>query len=223
MKQNRWTIKYRSLTYIYLVRSMYVSHWSITLYTSMMFIHQIILKIFSKITRPWNIGHVDLYLLWGQSLGHTVSLSENITLMHQIVLEIWQSHWTMKYRSHRPTFILRSNVRSYWPLIPKNDVHTSNSLQDHSVLSICTVRYRKLNGACDARSEWTDCRVSLSAAFGEFSLFNTLLIYNDSVKLNLSFKDLCHFVNVSLLAIFFFFISSLNHWPWQEYIGHLVC
>ena len=86
MKQNRWTIKHRSLTYIYLVRSNYVSHWSII--PTLMFIHQKILKILSKITRPWNIGHVDLYLLWGQSLGHTVSLSENMTLMHQIVLEI---------------------------------------------------------------------------------------------------------------------------------------
>ena len=85
MKQNRWTIKYRSLTYIYLVRSMYLSHWSII--PTMMFIHQIILKILSKITRPWNIGHVGLYLLWGQSKDHTVSLSENMTLMHQIVLE----------------------------------------------------------------------------------------------------------------------------------------
>ena len=86
MKQNCWTIKYWSLTYIYLVRSNYVSQWSII--ATMMFIHQIILKILSKITRSWNIGHVDLYLLWGQSLGHTVSLSENMTLMHQKVLEI---------------------------------------------------------------------------------------------------------------------------------------
>ena len=78
-----------------------------------------------------------------------------------------------------------------------------------------SVRYRKFNGTCAAQSEWTNGRVSLSGAFGEFSLFNTLLIYNDSVKLNLSFKDLCHFMNVSLLAVLFFFISSLNHWPWQ--------
>ena len=86
MKQNRWTIKYRSLTYIYLIRSIYVSHWSII--RTMMFIIQIILTILSKITRPWNVGHVDLYYLWGQSLGHTVSLSEYMTLMDQIVLEI---------------------------------------------------------------------------------------------------------------------------------------
>ena len=87
MKQNHWTIKYRSLTYIYLMRSISVSHWSII--PTMMFIHQIILKILSKITKPWNTGHVDLYLFSGQSLGHTVSLSENMTLIHHhIVLEI---------------------------------------------------------------------------------------------------------------------------------------
>ena len=77
VKQN--PIKYRSLTYIYLIRSIYASHW---------FIDQIILKISSKVTRPWNIGHIDLHLLWGQSLGHTVSLPENMTLMHQIVFKI---------------------------------------------------------------------------------------------------------------------------------------
>ena len=36
----------------------------------------------------------------------------------------------MKYRSQWPTFILRSNVRSYRFILRKYDVHTSNSLQD---------------------------------------------------------------------------------------------
>ena len=36
----------------------------------------------------------------------------------------------MKYRSQWPTFILRSHVESYWLIIQKYDVHTSNSLQD---------------------------------------------------------------------------------------------
>ena len=47
--------------------------------------------------------------------------------IHQIILKILR---TMKYRSHRPTFILRSNTWSYWPIIPKYDVHKSNNLQD---------------------------------------------------------------------------------------------
>ena len=36
----------------------------------------------------------------------------------------------MKYTSQRHTFIFRSNVWSYWPIISKDDVHTSKSLQD---------------------------------------------------------------------------------------------
>ena len=128
MKQNHLTIKYRSLTYTYLIRSIFVSHW--TIISIMMFIHQIILKILSQITRPWNIGHVDLYLFWSHGLGHTFSFSENMLLIHQRVWNIRQNQWTMKYRSQWHTFILRSNVRSYWSIIPKDDVYTSNSLQD---------------------------------------------------------------------------------------------
>ena len=86
MKQNHWTIKYRSLTYTYLMRLIFASHWSII--PTKMFSHQITLKISSKITRPWNIGHVGLYIFWGQILGHTVSLSENMTFTHQIVFQI---------------------------------------------------------------------------------------------------------------------------------------
>ena len=44
--------------------------------------------------------------------------------------DIRQNHWTMKNRSQWHTVILRSNVWSYWSIIPKYDVHTSNSLQD---------------------------------------------------------------------------------------------
>ena len=120
MKQNRWTIKFRSLTYIYFV-------WSI---------YQIILKILSKITTQWNIGHVDLYLLWGQSLGHTVSLSENMALIHQIILEIKDKvtgPWNIGHIDLH--LFLRSNIRSFWTLIPKYDVHTSNSLQDVSKIT----------------------------------------------------------------------------------------
>ena len=166
MKQNRWT-------YIYLIRSIYVSHWSII--PTMMFIHQIILKILSKITRPCYIDYVDLYILWGQSLGHTVSLSENMTLMHQKVLEIKdKNHWIMKYRSHRPTFILRSNVGSYWPIIPKYDVHTSNSLQD-IMQNHWTMKYR---------SQWPT--FILRSNFMSY----WLIILNNDVLTSNSFQDI---------------------------------
>ena len=44
--------------------------------------------------------------------------------------DIRQNHWTIKYRSQWPKFILRSNVVSYRLIILKYDVHAANSLQD---------------------------------------------------------------------------------------------
>ena len=143
MKQNCCTIKYRSLTYIYLIRSVYVSHRSII--PTMMFIHQIILKILSKITRPWNIGHVDIYSLRSKFGSHCLIIWKYITWTYiyfavkcRVILthnpkydvhtwnslqDVTQNHWTMTYRSQWPTFILRSNIGSYWFILPKNDVH----------------------------------------------------------------------------------------------------
>ena len=92
-----------------------------------MFIYWIVFKIQGKITGPWNIGHSDLYLFWGQTSGHTDSQSHIRMLVFEILGE---NHWTMKYRSQWPTFILRWNVGSYWFTIPNKDVQTLNSLQD---------------------------------------------------------------------------------------------
>ena len=138
MKQNRWTIRYRSLTYIYLVRAIYVSQWFII--PTMMFIHQIILKILSKIIRPWNIGHVDIFTLRSK-FGHCLIIWKYNNHASNSLGNIKQNHWTMKYRSHWPTFILRSNVGSYWLIIPNNNVNTSNSLQDIRQ-NHWTVKYR---------------------------------------------------------------------------------
>ena len=140
MKQNRWTIKYRSMTYIYLVSLIYVSHWSII--PTMMFIHQIILKILSKITSPWNIVHVDLYLFFRAKFGsHCLIIWKYDTHASNSLGDIRQNHWTMKYRSHRPTFIFRSNVTSYWPITTKYYVHLSNSVQD-VMQNHWTMKYR---------------------------------------------------------------------------------
>ena len=70
---NPWTAKYRSLTYIYFPRSIFVSRWSII--PSKTFLHQIVLKILSNITRPQNLGCWLTYMLWRQSLCHTDPLS----------------------------------------------------------------------------------------------------------------------------------------------------
>ena len=55
-----------------------------------------------------------------------------------------QNHWTMKYRSQWPIFILRSNFRLYWHIIPNNNVHTSNSVQD----------IRQNHWTMEYRSQW---------------------------------------------------------------------
>ena len=44
--------------------------------------------------------------------------------------DIWQNHWTMKYRSQCRTFILRRIIRSHHFIIWKCDVHMSNGLSD---------------------------------------------------------------------------------------------
>ena len=40
------------------------------------------------------------------------------------------NHWTMKYWSLWPTFILRSKITSHWLIIQTFDVNPSNSLHD---------------------------------------------------------------------------------------------
>ena len=92
-------------------------------------LHEIVLKIKGSITGPWNIGHSDLHLFWGQTSGCSDSYYESMMYIHQIVFKIRQNHWTMKYRSWGPTFILRSCIGSYWFIIPNNDYPTWNSLQ----------------------------------------------------------------------------------------------
>ena len=113
-----------------------MSHWCIIQNMNyMMFIHQIIFKILSKITGPWNTC-----ILWGQSLCYTDPISQ-VSHISNRLQDIRQNHWTMKYRSLWPIFILRSKGASHWLIIQMFDINPSNSLQDirqnHS-----TVKYR---------------------------------------------------------------------------------
>ena len=54
---------------------------------------------------------------------------------------IRHNHWTMKYRSQWPTFILGSNVGSYQFILRNYDVYISSSLQDIRQ-NHWTVKYR---------------------------------------------------------------------------------
>ena len=80
----------------------------------------------------------------------------------------------MKYRSNRPTFILRTNAGSYWPIIPKYYVHISNSLQD-VMQNHWTMKYR---------SQWPI--FIFKSNFGSY----WLIIPNNNVHTSNSLQDI---------------------------------
>ena len=83
MKQNRWPIKYSSLTYIYLIWSIYVSHWPII--PTMMFIHQIILKILIKIKTVKYRTCWLIFTLWSKFGSHCLiiwQVAQRATIAH---------------------------------------------------------------------------------------------------------------------------------------------
>ena len=85
IKQNCWTGKYRSLTYINFKRSIFVSYWSII--QSMTFIHQTVFKLLSKVIGPWKIGHWPTYVFLGQPLCHPNPLSQ---VWHSSIKQSWR-------------------------------------------------------------------------------------------------------------------------------------
>ena len=117
-------------------RSYYTDSFS----KSMTFI-QILFKIQGKITGSWKIDHCDLHCFRTKAALHWLIIIKYNVHTSNSLQDIRQNHWTMKYRSQRHRFILRSNVMSYRLIInvgshrliiPKYDVHTctSNGLQD---------------------------------------------------------------------------------------------
>ena len=104
IRQNHWTMKYRWQWPIFILRSNVKSYWLISpcyhVYTSNS------LQNMRQNHWPWNIGHSDPLLFWGQASSHAGSLVQGIMFIHQKAFKIWgKNHWTMKYRSQWPTFI----------------------------------------------------------------------------------------------------------------------
>ena len=100
-------MKYRTLTYTYVMMSIFVSHLSII--PSMTFIHQIVLKILNKIAGPWNIGHWPTYILLGQAcvaLTHYPKYSS----IKQLCLFLFV--WFLFYSPSTHTFYVISGVVS---------------------------------------------------------------------------------------------------------------
>ena len=95
-----------------------------------------------EITGPWNKGHCDLNLFWGQRSFYTDSFSKSMTFVHQILFKILgkiTGPWNIGHSDR--TSISRSNVMPYWLIIRKYNVHTSNSLQDKGQIQ-WTMKYR---------------------------------------------------------------------------------
>ena len=82
-----------SLTYIYFMRSIFVSHWCII--PNMTFIHQMTLKILSKITGPWNIDQRPTYILWSKSCISSMTYNTK-SLNHEIWVTVTYIYFEVK-------------------------------------------------------------------------------------------------------------------------------
>ena len=80
IKQNHRKTKYRSLTYIYFMRPIFVSHGSIIQSTT--FIIQIVFKIKGKITGLWNIGQ------WSIIFVSRWSIITSVTFIHRLIFKV---------------------------------------------------------------------------------------------------------------------------------------
>ena len=59
------------------------------------------------------IDHCDLHCFTAKAALPRLIITKNNVNTSTSLQDIRQTHWTMKYRSQRPTFILRPNVVSY--------------------------------------------------------------------------------------------------------------
>ena len=82
----------------------------------------------SKFTGPWNIGHWPSVTLRSHHTRFIILTCDSHPSNY--LQDIKQNHWTVKYRTRWPTFIIRSTVGSHWLIIPKYDAHLSNSLEN---------------------------------------------------------------------------------------------
>ena len=125
IKQNHWTVKYWSVTYIHFMRS----------------ICAILIQYLKYDSNRLQDIRQNHWIMKFWSQWPTLILRSNIGLYRLThISKVWcssnslqyirQNQWTMKYRSQWPTFVLRSNIGLYWLINAKYDVHTSNSLQD---------------------------------------------------------------------------------------------
>ena len=103
IRQNHWTTKYRSVTYIYFMRSIIASQWTIIPRTT--FIHLIVLKVLNKITGLKYRSLTHIYLIRSILVSHW-SIIPSMTFINQIVLKKYGKITGLWNIGHWPTYIL---------------------------------------------------------------------------------------------------------------------
>ena len=136
IRQNHWTTKYRSLTFIYFMRSIFVSYWFIS--PNMMFVHQISFKILSKITdtKYRSLTYIIIF--------YEVNLC--VTLINYIIYDLHPSNSFQDMRQNQvtdPHLLNEANLCVTLIHYPKYNTPPSNSLQDIKQ-NHWTMKYRSL-------------------------------------------------------------------------------
>ena len=152
IRQNHWTMKYRSLTHTYFRKSIFLPYWSIISSTKLL--HQIVFKILSKITGLRNIGHWPTYIWWGQSLCHINAISQNMMFINQIILKIKNLYAkSLDHELHVSDLHACCEVSLCVILIEylKYGFHVSNSLRDIRQ-NLWTMKYMSLRPTFILRS-----------------------------------------------------------------------
>ena len=89
------------------------SHYYDSLPHNMVVTHQILLPYKAKSLNQEKIDHCDLHCLRAKAALHLFIITKYNFQTSNRLQDIRQNHWTMKYRSHRPINILRSDIGSY--------------------------------------------------------------------------------------------------------------
>ena len=113
---------------IYIYFDFKVLDHTVSLSDNMILLNKKVIKIQDKTIGPWNTGRKDLHLFWSNFMSNCLQ-------------DVMKNQWTIKNRSQWPTSTLKSNVRSYWFIIPNKAVHTSNNIQDIRT-NYWTMKYR---------------------------------------------------------------------------------
>ena len=121
MKQNQWTMKYRSLYSTFIMRSIFVSYW----------LHPLNIQEIGQ--NHWTMKYMSCwptFILHSKVRSHCWIIPKYDVHPSNRLQDIRQNHWTKKYRSPWPSFYLIPKVMPHWLIIPKDKVDPSNSLQD---------------------------------------------------------------------------------------------